>query len=81
MVAYWYRKPEVGGSNPSLQTVAVAQLVVQRIVVPPVVGSSPIGHLCILILPFVFLCGIIKPEKIGGVSCTDLFMEMIISLI
>ena len=46
MVAYWYRKPEVGGSNPSLQTVAVAQLVVRRIVVPLVVGSSPIGHLC-----------------------------------
>lgn len=26
-------------------TVAVAQMAVQRIVVPPVVGSNPIGHL------------------------------------
>ena len=33
------------GSNPVMSAVAVAQLAVQRIVVPPVVGSSPIGHL------------------------------------
>ena len=35
----------VGGSSPSMSTVAVAQLVEQRFVVPLVVGSIPIGHL------------------------------------
>lgn len=35
----------VVGSNPTISTVAVAQLVEHRIVVPNVVGSSPIGHL------------------------------------
>ncbi len=36
--------PDAKGSNPFVPTVAVAQLVVQRIVIPPVTGSSPACH-------------------------------------
>ena len=38
--------PEVAGSSPAPATVAVAQLVEHRVVVPNVVGSSPISHPC-----------------------------------
>ena len=33
------------GSRPTVVAVTVADLVMQRIVVPPYVGSNPIGHL------------------------------------
>ncbi len=32
------------GSTPVFRTVAVAQMVEQRIVIPPVGGSRPLGH-------------------------------------
>ena len=32
------------GSNPTAVAVAVADMAMQRIVVPPYVGSNPIGH-------------------------------------
>ena len=32
------------GSTPVFRTVAVAQMVEQRIVIPPVGGSKPLGH-------------------------------------
>ncbi len=35
---------KAAGSIPAASAVAVAQLAVQRIVIPLVVGSSPIGH-------------------------------------
>lgn len=38
-------KEEVVGSSPTSCIVAVVQLVEHRVVVPNVVGSSPIGHL------------------------------------
>lgn len=34
----------LGGSNPSASAVTVAQLVVRRVVVAVVAGSSPVGH-------------------------------------
>ena len=37
--------PSIARSNRAGDAVAVAQLAVQRIVVPPVAGSTPVGHL------------------------------------
>ena len=42
----WQRpsKPPYAGSNPARDTVAVADLVMQRSVEPPYAGSNPVGH-------------------------------------
>ena len=36
---------DVAGSNPATPSVTVADMVMQRIVDPPYVGSNPISHL------------------------------------
>lgn len=42
----------LAGSNPVCSAVAVADLVMQRIVVPPYVGSNPISHLFFMRLSY-----------------------------
>ena len=51
----------VVGSSPTIPAVAVAELAMQRIVVPRgeilYVGSSPIGHLYVPVVKLVNTCG------------------------
>ena len=45
---FYFAQNNDAGSNPVIPIVAIAEMVKQRVVVSPIVGSSPTSHLSII---------------------------------